>query len=53
MKYLQAREEELTSRKRTLQALVNQSNVSKEEDESNKLIADMDKVLILFIKFII
>ncbi|KYN33275.1 Dystrophin [Trachymyrmex septentrionalis] len=43
MKYLQAREEELTSRKRTLQALVNQSNVSKEEDESNKLIADMDK----------
>ncbi|XP_018351022.1 PREDICTED: dystrophin isoform X9 [Trachymyrmex septentrionalis] len=40
---IKAREEELTSRKRTLQALVNQSNVSKEEDESNKLIADMDK----------
>ncbi|KAG5306092.1 DMD protein, partial [Acromyrmex insinuator] len=38
-----AREEELTSRKRTLQALVNQSNVPKEEDESNKLLADMDK----------
>ncbi|KAG5326715.1 DMDA protein, partial [Acromyrmex heyeri] len=47
-----AREEELTSRKRTLQTLVNQSNVPKEE-ESNKLLADMDKVLTLFIKFII
>ncbi|XP_018303903.1 dystrophin isoform X9 [Mycetomoellerius zeteki] len=40
---IKAREEELTSRKRTLQTLVNQSNVPKEEDESNKLLADMDK----------
>ncbi|XP_018043565.1 PREDICTED: dystrophin isoform X10 [Atta colombica] len=40
---IKAREEELTSRKRTLQTLINQSNVSKEEDESNKLLANMDK----------
>ncbi|XP_018376985.1 PREDICTED: dystrophin, isoforms A/C/F/G/H-like isoform X2 [Trachymyrmex cornetzi] len=40
---IKAREEELISRKRTLQTLVNQSNVPKEEDESNKLLVDMDK----------
>ncbi|XP_014483281.1 PREDICTED: dystrophin-like [Dinoponera quadriceps] len=41
---IKAREEELLSRKRGLQALlVSQHNVSREEDESNKLLSDMDK----------
>ncbi|XP_024887336.1 dystrophin-like isoform X9 [Temnothorax curvispinosus] len=40
---IKAREEELLSRKRTLQTLVSQHNVPREEDESNKLLADMDK----------
>ncbi|XP_011703310.1 PREDICTED: dystrophin-like isoform X10 [Wasmannia auropunctata] len=39
---IKAREEELLSRKRTLQTIVSH-NVSREEDESNKLLADMDK----------
>ncbi|XP_071563429.1 dystrophin, isoforms A/C/F/G/H isoform X11 [Temnothorax nylanderi] len=41
---IKAREEELLSRKRTLQTLVSQHNVPREEDESNKLLADMNKV---------
>ncbi|XP_025153926.1 dystrophin isoform X8 [Harpegnathos saltator] len=40
---IKAREEELLSRKRNLQVLVSQHNVSREEDESNKLLSDMDK----------
>ncbi|XP_039307685.1 dystrophin isoform X10 [Solenopsis invicta] len=40
---IKAREEELLSRKRTLQTLVSQHNVPREEDESNKLLTDMDK----------
>ncbi|KYN01545.1 Dystrophin, partial [Cyphomyrmex costatus] len=35
--------EELSSRKRTLQTLVDQSNVPREEDENNKLLVNMDK----------
>ncbi|XP_032668835.1 dystrophin-like isoform X18 [Odontomachus brunneus] len=40
---IKAREEELLSRKKNLQALVSQHNVPREEDESNKLLLDMDK----------
>ncbi|XP_067211421.1 dystrophin, isoforms A/C/F/G/H isoform X3 [Linepithema humile] len=40
---IKAREEELLSWKKALQNLVNQHNVSREEDENNKLLADMDK----------
>ncbi|KAL0109182.1 hypothetical protein PUN28_014342 [Cardiocondyla obscurior] len=40
---IKAREEELLSRKRTLQTLVSQHNVPREEDENNKLFADLDK----------
>ncbi|KAL6266669.1 hypothetical protein P5V15_003508, partial [Pogonomyrmex californicus] len=40
---IKAREEELLSRKRSLQTLVSQHNVPREDDESNKLLADMDK----------
>ncbi|XP_011876760.1 PREDICTED: dystrophin-like isoform X11 [Vollenhovia emeryi] len=40
---IKAREEELVSRKRTLHTLVSQHNVPREEDENNKLLADMDK----------
>ncbi|KAM0732625.1 Dystrophin [Formica fusca] len=40
---IKAREEELLSRKRALQTLVNQHNVSREEDESSRLLSDMDK----------
>ncbi|XP_026823551.1 dystrophin isoform X9 [Ooceraea biroi] len=41
---IKAREEELLSRKRALQTLVNQHSVLRDEDECNKLLADMDKV---------
>lgn len=44
---LQARQEELFSRKRALQNLVNQNGVPAGEAECNKLLADMDKVLFL------
>ncbi|XP_053994200.1 dystrophin isoform X9 [Hylaeus volcanicus] len=40
---IKARQEELSSRKRSLQNLVNQSGVASGEDECNKLLADMDK----------
>ncbi|XP_054006711.1 dystrophin-like isoform X9 [Hylaeus anthracinus] len=40
---IKARQEELSSRKRALQNLVNQSGVASGEDECNKLLADMDK----------
>ncbi|XP_011268951.1 dystrophin isoform X8 [Camponotus floridanus] len=40
---IKAREEELSSRKRALQALVSQHNVPREEDESCRLLSDMDK----------
>lgn len=49
MKYLQAREEELLSRKRALQTLVSQHNVPREEDESSRLFSDMDKVSIAYV----
>ncbi|XP_028047187.1 dystrophin, isoforms A/C/F/G/H isoform X10 [Monomorium pharaonis] len=41
---IKAREEELLSRKRNLQTLVSEHNVSREEEENNKLLADMDQV---------
>ncbi|CAL7946059.1 unnamed protein product [Xylocopa violacea] len=40
---IKARQEELFSRKRALQNLVNQNGIPSAEDECNKLLADMDK----------
>ncbi|XP_050448340.1 dystrophin-like isoform X9 [Cataglyphis hispanica] len=40
---IKAREEELLSRKKALQTLVNQHNVPRGEDESSRLLSDMDK----------
>nr|XP_034172617.1 dystrophin, isoforms A/C/F/G/H isoform X2 [Osmia lignaria] len=40
---IKARQEELSSRKRALQNLINQNGIPSAEDECNKLLADMDK----------
>ncbi|XP_076177445.1 dystrophin, isoforms A/C/F/G/H isoform X5 [Ptiloglossa arizonensis] len=40
---IKARQEELFSRKRALQNLINQNGIPPGEDECNKLLADMDK----------